>query len=112
MLEAIAELFGNLLSHGTEGLRTLARDKQELLSKDLGAAPAGWTDAEVEEVEALQRIAKRLLKVDHGVLQKLLALLSPFVQGSTKVFLGFRLADVRRAIRQSAHVAPRSSRNP
>lgn len=87
MLEAIAELFGNLLSHGTEGLRTVARDMQELLSKDLGAAPAGWTDAEVEEVEALQRIAKRLLKVDHEVLQKLLAQLSPFVQGLRKSFL-------------------------
>ncbi|MBI4002739.1 MAG: UvrD-helicase domain-containing protein [Nitrospira defluvii] len=87
MLAAIAELCGRLLSQGMKGLRDIPLETQELLAKDLGAAPAGWTEAELADVEALQRITKRLLKVDHELLQKLLALLSPFVQAVRKSFL-------------------------
>ncbi len=86
MLAAVAELYGTLLSHGMEGLRTVSLETQELLAKDLGS-PAGWTDEELAEGEALHRIAKRLLKVDHELLQKLLALLSPFVRAVRKSFL-------------------------
>ncbi len=87
MLAAVAELCDRLLSQGMKGLRDFPRETQELLAKDLGAAPAGWTDAELGDVEALQRIAQRLLKVDHELLQQLLALLSPFVQSVRKSFL-------------------------
>ena len=87
MLAAIVELCGRLLSQGMKGLGDLPRETQELLAKDLGAAPAGWTDAELGDVEALQRIAQRLLKVDHELLQQLLALLAPFVQAVRKSFL-------------------------
>ena len=57
------------------------------MAKDLGAAPAGWTDAEFADAEALQRIAQRLFKIDHALLGKLLALLSPFVQAVRQSFL-------------------------
>ena len=87
MLAAIAELCGRLLSQGLNGLQDLPGETQELLEKDLGAAPAGWTDADFADAEALQRIAKRLFKVNHGLLEKLLTLLSPFVQAVRKSFL-------------------------
>lgn len=87
MLVAVGELYGILLSHGLEGLRTLSPETQELLAKDLGAAPTGWTDEDFASVEALQRIAKRLFIVDHELLQRLLAVLSPFVQAVRKSFL-------------------------
>ncbi|MGZ8422726.1 MAG: UvrD-helicase domain-containing protein, partial [Nitrospira sp.] len=87
MLAAIAELCDRLLSQGMKGLGDLPLETLELLAKDLGAAPAGWTDAELGDVEALQRIARRLLKVDHELLQQLLALLAPFVQAVRKSFL-------------------------
>ena len=86
-LAAVAELCGRLLAQGIQGLRDTPLETQELLAKDLGTAPAGWTDEELVEVEALQRIARRLLKVDHALLQRLLALLSPFVQAVRKSFL-------------------------
>ncbi|WHZ21794.1 MAG: ATP-dependent helicase/nuclease AddAB, subunit A [Nitrospira sp.] len=89
MLAAVVELYGLLLSHGLDGLRTLSPETQELLAKDLGAAPTGWTDEDFASVEALQRIAKRVLTVDHELLQRFLAVFSPFVRGVRKSFLDF-----------------------
>ena len=87
MLAAVADLCGRLLSQGMKGLRDIPLEIQELLAKDLGTAPAGWTDEELLEVEALQRIARRLLKVDHELLQRILVLLSPFVRSVRQSFL-------------------------
>jgi ATP-dependent helicase/nuclease subunit A len=87
MLAAVAELCGRLLSQGMKGLGDVPCETEALLAKDLGAAPAGWTNAEVAAVEGLQRIAKGLLKVDHELLHKLLSLLSPFVETMRKTFL-------------------------
>ena len=87
MLAAVAELCGRLCSQGMNSLKDIPLETQDLLAKDLGTAPTGWTDAELADVEGLQRIAKRLLKVDHELLHKLLALLTPFVQGVSKSFL-------------------------
>ena len=87
MLAAVAELFALLLADGINGLRALSRETQELLAKDLGAAPTGWQEDDHAEVESLQRIATRLLKVDHALLQNLLAVLSPFVQSVRTSFL-------------------------
>ena len=87
MLAAIADLCRRLLAQGLDGLRATPSEIQVLLEKDLGAAPAGWTEEDFAEAEALQRIAKRLLKVDHELLQRILAVLSPFVQMVRKSFL-------------------------
>lgn len=87
ILEAIVTLCETLTTQGLQGLRDTPIDMQQLLAKDLGAGPAGWTEEEVRDVEALQRIARRLLKVDHDLLQNLLAVLAPFVQAVRKSFL-------------------------
>ena len=87
MLAAVAELFALLLAEGLGAVRSFPRESQELLAKDLGAAPTGWEEDDYEAVESLQRIAKRLLRVDHELLQNLLALLAPFVQSVRKSFL-------------------------
>ncbi len=87
MLAAVVELCERLLSQGLNGLRDIPLETRELLAKHLGSTPAGWTDAEVTDVEILQRIAMQLLKVDQELLQQILALLSPFVRAVRKSFL-------------------------
>ncbi|MDR4480415.1 MAG: UvrD-helicase domain-containing protein [Nitrospira sp.] len=87
MLAAIAELFALLLAKGLEGLRAVPHETQELLAKELGAAPTGWAEEDVTGAESLLRIARRLLKVDHERLRHLVAVLSPFVQAVRKSFL-------------------------
>lgn len=86
ILAAVAELCGRLLSQGMTGLRDVPDEVRELLGKNLGETPAGWADAEAAEVEGLQRVAKRLLKVDHELLHELLALFLPFVKRVRKTF--------------------------
>ncbi len=87
VLAAISELCVRLLSQGLTGLQDVPPETQELLAKDLGPAPAGWTDRDFADAETLQRIARRLLKVNQPLLEKLLTLLSPFVQAVRKSFL-------------------------
>ena len=87
VLVAIVGLYERLCRHGMNGLLDVPLETRELLAKDLGDAPDGWTDTEVAEVEGLQRIAQRLLKVDHGVFHRLLTLLSPFVETVRQSFL-------------------------
>ncbi|MCC2640149.1 MAG: uncharacterized protein K0S45_562 [Nitrospira sp.] len=86
VLAAIAGLCRLLLAQGLSGLRAIPIESRELLGKDLGA-PAGWTEEDLAEAEALHRIAKRLLKVDHELLQQLMAVLSPFVRLVRESFL-------------------------
>ncbi len=87
MLAAMGELFRLLVTDGLDGISALPTESQELLAKDLGAAPTGWAEEDFTEVESLQRIAKRLLKVDHALLRLLLDVLAPFVQTVRKSFL-------------------------
>jgi ATP-dependent helicase/nuclease subunit A len=87
MLAAIADLFALLLTDGLNGIDAFPAQSRELLAKDLGKAPAGWMDDDFEEVESLQRIATRLLKVNHGVLGQLLDVLAPFVLAVRTSFL-------------------------
>ncbi len=87
MLAAIGELFGLLVEDGLAGLGALPTESHEVLAKDLGAAPTGWAEEDFIEAESLQRIAKRLLKVDHELLRQLLDVLAPFVQTVRKSFL-------------------------
>ena len=87
MLATIAELFGRLLSDGLDGITALPAESRELLAKDLGKAPTGWAEADFEEAESLQRIATRLLKVDHRLLGHLLDVLAPFVRAVRQSFL-------------------------
>ncbi len=87
MLAAMRELFGLLVADGLDGINAFPTESQESLAKDLGAAPAGWEAPDFAEVESLQRIAERLLKVDHVLLGRLLDVLAPFVQTVRKSFL-------------------------
>ena len=87
MLAAIADLFGILLTQGLKGIDVFPAASCELLVKDLGKAPAGWMENDFEAAESLQRIAERLLKVDHEVLGQLLDVLTPFVLAVRKSFL-------------------------
>ena len=87
ILAAVTDLFGLLLTHGLNGIDALPAESQEWLVKDLGKAPTGWADEDFEEAESLQRIASRLLKVDHGVLGQLLEVLTPFVLAVRTSFL-------------------------
>ncbi|MGC3973739.1 MAG: UvrD-helicase domain-containing protein [Nitrospira sp.] len=87
MLATIADLFGLLLDDGLGAIHALLADSHGLLAKELGKAPDGWTEADFEEAESLQRIANRLLKVDHGLLGQLLDVLTPFIHTVRKSFL-------------------------
>lgn len=87
MLAALVQLYGLLLDRGLTGPEALSLEAREALEKDLGTAPTGWTDDDFDEVKALQRVALRLLSVDHGVMEEVLEVLVPFVQA---VRLSFR----------------------
>jgi ATP-dependent helicase/nuclease subunit A len=87
MLAAMVDLFGHVLSDGLQGIATCPAECREMLDKELGKAPAGWSEADFGEAESLQRIANRLLKVDHGLLRQLLEVLGPFVLSLRTSFL-------------------------
>ncbi len=87
MLAAMSDLFGLLVADGLDGISAFPAESQGALAKDLGPAPAGWEEGDFTEIESLQRIAKRLLKVDHTLLRQLLDVLAPFVQTIRKSFL-------------------------
>ncbi|MCC6966135.1 MAG: UvrD-helicase domain-containing protein [Nitrospira sp.] len=87
MLAAIAELFERLLIDGLDGIHQIPDDSLELLAKDLGKAPTGWADEDFEAAESLQRIANRLLTVDHEVLGQLFDVVGPFIRAVRTSFL-------------------------
>lgn len=87
MLVAMSTLFGQLVRVGVDGSKSLPDESRELLAKELGKAPNGWADEDFAAVESLQRIAKRLLKVDHEGLSHLLDALTPFVQSVRRSFV-------------------------
>ena len=87
MLAAMAALFETLLTGGLGALKTFPDESRELLAKELGRAPTGWSDVDAADVESLQRIAKRLLKVDQAALSTLLDVLAPFVRSVRRSFV-------------------------
>ncbi len=87
MLAAMSLLFGELVRAGLDGADSLPDESRELLAKELGKAPNGWAEEDFAVVESLQRIAKRLLKVDHEGLSDLLDVLTPFVQSMRRSFV-------------------------
>ncbi len=87
MLAAMSAIFGQLLCAGLEGAKSFSDASRELLAKELGKAPNGWAAQDFAAVEALQRIAKRLLKVEHEGLSHLLEVLTPFVESVRRSFV-------------------------
>ena len=85
--------------------KTFPDESRELLAKSWAKAPTGWSDVDAADVESLQRIAKRLLKVDQAALSTLLDVLAPFCPLGTTIVCGFRLAHLRWSGRQGPHVA-------
>lgn len=84
---AVVELLDVLLDQGLPGLALVRTETREALQKDLGAPPTGWSEEEGAEVQALQRVAGRLLEVDPDLLPKLLAVVGPFVERVRRSFL-------------------------
>jgi ATP-dependent helicase/nuclease subunit A len=80
MLAAVRDLFGLLLERGPAELEAYGAAGREILDKDLGAAPAGWTDPDFAEAGRLIAGARLVLTVDHGLMADLLVLLRPFVE--------------------------------
>lgn len=87
MLAAMSLLFGELVGVGLDGAKGLPDESRELLTKELGKAPNGWAEEDFAVVESLQRIAKRLLKINHEGLSQLLDVLTPFVQSVRRSFV-------------------------
>ncbi|MBS0168928.1 MAG: UvrD-helicase domain-containing protein [Nitrospira sp.] len=87
MLAAMGELFGLLAQDGLDGVKHFPDDSRELLAKELGKAPTGWTEDDFTHVESLQRIVNRLLKTDQAGLSQLLEVLAPFVQSVRRSFV-------------------------
>ncbi len=87
MLAAMDALFEELLHAGLEGATCLPDESRALLAKELGKAPTGWSEEDFAEAESLQRIANRLLNVDHDGLSDLLDVLVPFVQSVRRSFV-------------------------
>lgn len=80
MLAAAGDLFGLLVERGIDGLGALDLAGCEVLGKDLGAAPAGWSDQDFAEARRLIEGAQLVLTVDQPLMADLLRLLRPFVE--------------------------------
>jgi len=80
MLAAAEMVLGLIHGHGQAGAENLDPAERAELARDLGDAPSGWEPAEFAQAVEVITTARRLLQVDHGFFQDVLALMRPLVE--------------------------------
>lgn len=114
MLAAALSLMNLLVEKGATAVHALSASDREALTKDLGAAVAGWEQEDFNAAARCITTAKQLLQVDHAFFKHLLNLLSPLILNirtsfSHKGWLSFDglLAQARRLLQDHPAVRNR-----